>query len=96
MNEYQGTFGQTTCELHVTANPSVTGGPAYVAALFVYDDDKRELQKIRNDKGNEIELVAGSEQDVLSQASSFLEKKFGAMQVALVEAPERDSPVTIV
>lgn len=87
MAEHGFRFGDHEYEIHVRAQPYVTGGTAYTAS--VYRIDGRDLQTMSED-----EMTASSEDAAVERATKYLQKETGFDGVAF-DLPDRKSPRVI-
>lgn len=76
MKVFVGVFGQTPCEIHVTAHAG-PNGPAYSGVPLVVEKGGPELRQQATEQGDIVELVASTEAGAVDRAGTFLNRRFG-------------------
>ena len=95
MNAYEATFGDKLCAVHVVARPTVNGPTVHIATPYIVDEDRLQLRWFANDRGHQIELPGGTQDDALARAARFLEQRVGRQAGPFQPEPDRKSPLVI-
>jgi hypothetical protein len=85
-------FESASCDVFIEVHGTVNSGPVFVARGYVVNDAKHSLERVLNDKGNEVDVHGGSAEDAATRWAQHVQSKFGAIVSGPAEIPDYKSP----
>ena len=83
-SERELTFGNTPCSVAIRGGPQRDCGAAFVAHVFVVEEEGRALRRIGDRRGKPVVFDGHSPDEVLALAALYLERRFGRLRKAPV------------
>jgi hypothetical protein len=90
---YEATFGAMVCIVRVEARADGQGKTRFVATPFLHIDGQDALYWFPNEADEPSEIDAGTEEEALAQATTFLTDRFGHQNARFTKTQARPFPL---
>jgi len=88
--EWRYRFDEAVCDVYVTAQPPVRGGPAFEAVAYVADDEGLVRSVVKDEHDQPLAVTHSTPQGAAEGIARALAQRFGSRNSGPSEVPNRE------